>query len=232
MPEQPDEAALGQIHDIARQLAQRQGLSEEETEEICGHLEDKLLAYMRGEIGVTREDALLLARAHFGDAAGVARQLAYRGDPPRPELVRRRMIVRTAILTAAFTLIGLPGALLLFGGPPENLRDLVLGGLVLLGCLAVLESGVLLAALTNPHRRWQRIVASVFLLPALLLSCVALATGFREFGAHWRLPTQGGYAVIVTIELACLIGHVLLLLLLAMPLRRAIDQPPCVAERT
>lgn len=219
MPEQPDVAAIQQIHHIARQLAERQGLDEEQVEEICGHLEDKLLAYLSGEVRITPDDAVLLARAHFGDAVGIARQLAYEVHPIRPELHRRRTLMRTAIFTAAATLIGLPGTLLLFGDPPASLHGLLIGGLILLGCLAVLESGVLLAALTDPQSRWQRVVAAGFVFPALAVLFVALAAGLNALSTYWHLPMRGGYAVIAAIELACLIGHVFLFLLLALPLR-------------
>jgi len=75
MPEETDASILSDLRALCTELAARQGLSDEAREEICGHLEDKLLGYLKGQIEITTEDALLLVRAHFGDARGVARQI-------------------------------------------------------------------------------------------------------------------------------------------------------------
>ena len=134
------------------------------------------------------------------------------------------MLIRTSIFTAVATLVALPGTLLLFGQPATTLRDLLMGAAVLLGCLLVIESGVLLAGLTNPQSRWQRIVSAAFILPALAMLYLALVAGLDAFKANWRLPAQGGYAVIIATVLACLLGHALLLLLLALPVREPNEQ--------
>lgn len=75
MPEQPTESSRQKIRSLCRQLADRHRLDEPTRDELCGHLEDKLSAYLSGELRITEEDALHLVRAHFGDAAQIARRL-------------------------------------------------------------------------------------------------------------------------------------------------------------
>lgn len=230
MPEQLDEAALKQIRQITQELARQQGLSADDAEEIGGHLEDKLLAYFRGEARITLEDALLLARAHFGDAAGVARQVSYKRYFPEARWTRHQTIVKTAIATAISTLIVLPGALLLFGDPPRgSFHPMLVAATIIFAGLGVLESGVLLAARTDLKSRSQRLVAGLFIVPALAVLVMALIGGISAVSAHWDMATRGGYAMIAFVVLACLFGHAMLLLLLSHPIRD--DGAPNLPER-
>src|SRR5690242_2017659 len=80
MQDESTEAAVREIRALCKQLAEKRGLSEEVREELCGHMEDKLLGYLKGEERVTVEDALVLVRAHFGDADRVGRELARGGS--------------------------------------------------------------------------------------------------------------------------------------------------------
>lgn len=222
MPEQLDEAALKQIRQITQELARQQGLSADDAEEIGGHLEDKLLAYFRGEARITLEDALLLARAHFGDAAGVARQVSNKRYLPEPRWARHQTIVKTAIATAISTLIVLPGALLLFGDPPRgNFHPMLVAMTIIFAGLGVLESGVLLAARADLKRRSQRLIAGLFIIPALAVLVMALIGGIGAVSAHWDMATRGGYAMIALVVLVCLFGHAMLLLLLSHPIQDA-----------
>lgn len=222
MPEQLDEAALEQIRQITQELARQQGLSADDAEEIGGHLEDKLLAYFRGEARITLEDALLLARAHFGDAAGVAKQVSYKRYVPEPSWTRHQAIVKTAIATAISTLIVLPAALLLFGDPPRgSFHPLLIATTIIYAGLGVLESGVVLAARADLKSRSQRLVAGLFIVPALGVLIVALIGGMGAVSAHWDRSTRGGYAMIALVVLACLLGHAMLLLLLSHPIAEA-----------
>src|SRR5271170_1985610 len=68
--------SLEKIRALCRDLAARQGLDDEARDELCGHMEDKLMGYLSGEVKITEEDALLLVRSHFGDAEKIARQVA------------------------------------------------------------------------------------------------------------------------------------------------------------
>lgn len=68
--------SLEKIRDLCHQLAARKGLSDPARDELCAHLEDKLHGYLNGEVKITEEDALVLVRAHFGDAEKIAGQIA------------------------------------------------------------------------------------------------------------------------------------------------------------
>ena len=220
MPEQLDEAALEQIRQITQELAHQQGLSDDDAEEIGGHLEDKLLAYFRGEARLSLEDALLLARAHFGDAAGVARQVSYKRYLPEPRWTRHQTIVKTAIATAVSTLIVLPAALLLFGDPPRgSYHPLFVAATIIFAGLGMLESGVLLAARADLKSRFQRLVAGLFIVPALGVLVMALIGGIGALSAHWDTAIRGEYAMIALVVLGCLFGHAMLLLLLSHPIQ-------------
>lgn len=218
MPEPIDDLEAAQIRQIVSQLARKKGLSAEEAEEIGGHLEDKLLAYLSGEVRITPADALLLARAHFGDASGVARQVADSADACAPESRRRKRIRRTAAQTALCTLVLFPMTLLLFGQAPENLRNLTTAVLIIVAGLGVIEAGVLLAVRTDLTSRWQRAVAAGFLMPSMASLSIVLLSGMSVFVANFGSPSRGGYGIIAATVFASLLGHFTILLYLAVPL--------------
>lgn len=222
MPEGLNESAMVQIHEIVRELARKKGLSPEEAEEIGGHLEDKLLGYLSGEVRITQDDALLLTRAHFGDAAGVAQQLADDGTAPRPEARRRRKIKSLATKTALCTLVILPITLVLFGGPPEKLRSFLEAALIILAGLGILEAGVLLAVRTDLRSLWQRAVAAAFMVPSLIVLCLAGLSAVGAFATNLNSTARGCYGIIVATIFVCWIGHCFLFLLLAAPLPGAV----------
>ena len=55
------------LRGLCKQVSVANSLDEELREELFGHMEDKLLAYLNGEEPVTEDDALILVREHFGD---------------------------------------------------------------------------------------------------------------------------------------------------------------------
>ena len=73
-------------------------LDAEIQEELFSHVEDKLLGYLQGEVPVSDADALLLARAHFGDPAAIKGLL---GDVHAPEAAMShwRRLAAAAIAT-------------------------------------------------------------------------------------------------------------------------------------
>jgi len=83
MAEHLSPSVQAQIRELAEEIAGAEALSEELRQELAGHIEDKLLGYMRGEETVSEADAFLLAREHFGDrqdlreSLGVERPSAY-----------------------------------------------------------------------------------------------------------------------------------------------------------
>lgn len=218
MPEDSDTSILPDLSYICNELAARQGLSEEAREEIRGHLEDKLRGYLSRQIDVTADDALLLVRAHFGDARGVARQIRQGHSGVGPVWRRRRMLARFAAATAALTLLGLPLAWLISGDAAGSVGEVLTAAATMFGCLVVFEAGVLLAGWTDPCSRWQRALAALFMLPATGFLGAALVASGRAVAV--RLPSgPWGHAILLTTELSCLLGHALLILLLALPIR-------------
>lgn len=57
------------IDELCRKISVAHTLDREIQEELRGHMEDKLLAYLNGQEPLTEDDALLLVREHFGDPA-------------------------------------------------------------------------------------------------------------------------------------------------------------------
>jgi len=60
-----------QLEALCAEISVAQKLDEEVQEELYGHLEDKYLAYMNKEEEVGPQDAVILVREHFGDAAAL-----------------------------------------------------------------------------------------------------------------------------------------------------------------
>jgi hypothetical protein len=56
---------------LCAQITVAHDLDSEIQEELYGHVEDKILGYLSGEVPVTGDDALILVREHFGDAATI-----------------------------------------------------------------------------------------------------------------------------------------------------------------
>ena len=52
---------------LCRKISVAHNLDAEIQEELYGHMEDKLLAYLDGEEAVSEQDAFILVREHFGD---------------------------------------------------------------------------------------------------------------------------------------------------------------------
>ncbi len=53
---------------LCAQITVAHDLDPEIQEELYGHVEDKILGYLSGEVPVTGDDAIILVREHFGDA--------------------------------------------------------------------------------------------------------------------------------------------------------------------
>ena len=66
-----DSALEEKARALCAQITVAHDLDSEIQEELYGHVEDKILGYLSGEIPVTGDDALILVREHFGDAAAI-----------------------------------------------------------------------------------------------------------------------------------------------------------------
>lgn len=67
MPNQLTSETLEHIATLCGHIAAGRGLSTEVRRELQTHIEDKVLGYLNMEVAVSEADALILARAHFGD---------------------------------------------------------------------------------------------------------------------------------------------------------------------
>ena len=56
---------------LCRKITVAHALDAEIQEELYGHIEDKLIGYVRGEIPVSEDDAMHLVSEHFGDPATI-----------------------------------------------------------------------------------------------------------------------------------------------------------------
>jgi len=75
------------IKQLVQEIAGSHQLDDELRRELQGHIEDKLLGYMRGDETVTEADAFVLAREHFGDEQHLRELLG--AAMPHPNLTRR-----------------------------------------------------------------------------------------------------------------------------------------------
>ncbi len=88
--------------DLARKITVAHDLDPEIQEELYGHIEDKLLAYMSGEERISDEDAFILVREHFGDAK-VLRSMFAEVHEAAATLALGRVIGAACVITLAVT---------------------------------------------------------------------------------------------------------------------------------
>ena len=214
MSESMDPKLAEQLNAICDAYARRKHLSDDDRQEVFAHLEDSLQGYLTGQTRVTAEDALLLARARLGDVKGVISQLQI--EPADYARNRRRRTM--AIATGLLTVIVLPLTLLLVIPPAGRPSDFARAFLLLPLCFVTLESGVFLTARADMHSRWQRGVALLSIIPAILLFCAMLINT-----RYVVVPSGDSFGAIGSVLLralvvSCLAGHGLLALMLMTPL--------------
>ncbi len=176
----PTPETLQQMRDLCKKISVAHDLDATIQEELRGHMEDKLLAYLSGEELLSEQDAFILVREHFGDPATIKALLqdAHPGAV-RDSLARRfGAILVTAMAIGALVFSLFPGnwlwhALLNYCAPP-----------LLLGLLLL---------------RWQRMIAAGkkpwFLkvsprMFAYLLFLLMVLWGFMAIIYHESLPAQ------------------------------------------
>ena len=69
MDDQLNACTQNRMRALCSKISVAHDLDPEIREELYGHMEDKLLAYLNGEEPVTEDDAYILVREHFGDPA-------------------------------------------------------------------------------------------------------------------------------------------------------------------
>jgi len=75
MPDQITGETRKQLETLCRKISVSRRLDAEIQRELYGHMEDRLLAHMNGEIPLTEEDAFILVREHFGDPAMIKERI-------------------------------------------------------------------------------------------------------------------------------------------------------------
>jgi len=100
---------------LLNEISVAHNLDGEIREELAGHIEDKLIAYLEGEVKLSEDDAFVLVREHFGNPA-VIREL-YRDVEavwPKPGFMRRIGAMATASLGAGIVYSSIIILLLVF----------------------------------------------------------------------------------------------------------------------
>ena len=133
MHDEAMEKAAAEIRGLCAELAERRGLKAEVKEELCGHMEDKLMGYLKGEERVSVEDALVLVRAHFGDVERVGKELAREGGVQRRRFLsmrvdHQRLYAALLVVAGVTTVFSIPLGLFIY-----TLRELGLSGPVVPG---------------------------------------------------------------------------------------------------
>jgi hypothetical protein len=218
-------AAVEKIHDLCDELAAKHGLDAGTRDELCGHLEDKLLGYLGGNVRVSEDDALILVRAHFGDADRIASQLGH--ETPSAGRTKREQWVRRAILaTALVSLLVFPALVLVVQcanlGATRGILATMLGFVL----LAIIEVGLYLASRADIRRLWQRLIAACALIPPILLIWRFLTFGINTVTFFTiEQPLFNIYVAIAATAFVSLVCHVWLFALLLFPTGRARSGP-------
>lgn len=173
MPELPHDAAL-KIRSLCHELAVKYRLDDPTRDELCGHMEDKLAGYLSGDVRISEEDALLLVRAHFGDAEQVARRLGRQSfETPGSDLSQR--LRRTlAASSAVLTLIAAAAFGFLNGGGYLEKGWLPLFVATVVAVTALVELTLFIAARVDARRSPDRLIAAWLMLAAVALEAAIL----------------------------------------------------------
>lgn len=186
----------------ARELAERitvaHDIDPEIQEELYGHIEDKMLAYCSGEEPVSEEDALILAREHFGDGAALRGLLQEVHVEAVEVSLLRRVLVLALLTTVAIVFARMLTATLMqtihpFGGDRPAIVQMLIRNLILGGYL--FGGATLLVLLLHHWKRqfsrgespWLCHLSNPFLA---IMSVIVLATG--EAFSRLLLPGAAG----------------------------------------
>lgn len=225
MPELPHES-LQRIRALCHELSVRYRLDEQTRDELCGHLEDKLMGYLSGDVRITEEDALLLVRSHFGDAERIAWRLGrrsplgvYRGTWDRLRLV---IAVSAGILTLAAVGIW---ALLNSGNYLKTGSLAMYGGMTLVAVTFV-ELPLYIASRVNPGSCQDRLIALWMLMAGIALQFMFLLPGGTPSHAPVSVYANGALTEVVGATTSVsLLAQIALVVLLLIPLGRSTRHP-------
>lgn len=229
MADTPEPVAVAKIRGLCGELAARHGLDDQTCDELCGHLEDKLLAYLDGSCRVSEDDALLLVRAHFGEADAIAQKL---GGGPVAGGVVKRQLHSAALATAVVSLVLFPACALVIMCAVSGVVRGIVATAIGVAFLAFVELGLYLAARADPRSPWQRLVAALALIAPLFVFWRFLAYGVSLYPSlSIGKPFFNFYIAIAATAFVSFVCHLWLLALLLRPVRIRRDLTPASTVR-
>lgn len=95
-----DSKVMAQVDALCRKISVAEDIDPQIREELRGHMEDKLRAYMAGEETLTEDDALILVKEHFGDPA-VLKALLQEVHAQEAAVSLGRRLAAVAVVTLA-----------------------------------------------------------------------------------------------------------------------------------
>lgn len=187
-----------EIYFLCSQISITNSLDPEVAEELKGHMEDKLLAYMDGEEQLTEQDAFILVREHFGDPMvieGLLQEVHGLAVNTSPRLVAAIGCINTAfgITGLLISMYGTVAGLLIIQNAVNLVgRDNLLAGpyppvlinfiLLSQSCL-LLVSGIGLLRRKAWGRTWSLVCAFYMLAAAPMVQWVAYLGGNNAPGS-------------------------------------------------
>lgn len=231
-PDDISEQTRAKIRKFCTELAAGHALDPATRGEISASIEGKLTGYVSGTVRPTEEDALVLARAHFGDADRVAELLKGLSSEGNRRLAKRKRVIRKLAIALAVLTFVVPAIAILacdaansdsyrsFISNISDPSDLVEARCILL-FTAIIETGLVLAVRADPRQTWQRLTAAALVAPSILAYCNLVSS----FGYMLALGAANGsvsltllFVFMLSIGFIDLVGHIwLFALLLARP---------------
>lgn len=135
-----------EIRTLCRKISVAHDLDVEIQEELYGHMEDKLIAYLDGEEALAEEDAFILVREHFGNPSALKGLLqdvhAYEADVSLARRLAAALIVTTGVSVVCLYCLYLARAVPLW--PPAGVFGGFQASLAAVSALTVVFSWLLL----------------------------------------------------------------------------------------
>ncbi|MBN2311676.1 MAG: hypothetical protein JXR94_22045 [Candidatus Hydrogenedentes bacterium] len=146
-------ATREEIQALCRKISVAHHLDAEIQEELHGHMEDKLAAYLDGEEALSEQDAFILVREHFGDPAALKRLLQDVHVHETHVSLALRLAVAFAVTTGLHALFGIAARAFLHVWPAARGMGGFQAVVALAATTAIVVSWLLLW-------RWQRGLAA------------------------------------------------------------------------
>lgn len=193
MAEHISDESRKRVDEIVRKVTVAHNLDADIQEELCGHIEDKLLAYVNGEEPVTEDDAFVLVQQHFGDPSTIKAQFQSVHAVDTHISLARRLAAIVVVHVAMFTAVALVQAVVLSGIVSAQLES----GQIGINALALLPVNIVVIVLQTAIiwrilAAWER----------------RIRAGQRPWFIRWSAPGVAGV----------LIGSIILYWLAPIPL--------------